>query len=87
MHYRMNQRRILMQTISYNTAIRNAFENVQVKRVVNVEQAKHIAGAIMNSLATKAGIIKRPAVSLNVTTPTFKKMVAEGIVIMEKQNA
>lgn len=85
MHYRMNQRRILMQTISINTAMRNAFENIQVRRIYDAPSAKNIASAIMNSLATKAGIIKRPAVSLNVTTAKFKKMVAEGVVIMEKK--
>ena len=70
-----------MQTVSIPTAMRAAFERVQVKRVVNTEQAKHIAAAIMDGLTSSKGIMKVPAVNLDVTTRTWKKMVQDGIIV------
>lgn len=52
-----------------------------MKAVHNVAEARRIAGIVHDKLATNVGYFKRPAVSLNVTTATFKKMVAEGIIV------
>lgn len=70
-----------MQTISIPTAMRSAFEAIQVKRVINVAEAKRIAGIVHDKLATNVGYFNRPAVSLNVTTRTFKQMVKDGIIV------
>lgn len=70
-----------MQTISIPTAFRAAFERIEVKRVVNVAEARRIAGIVHDKLATNVGYFKRPAVSLNVTTRTFKQMVKDGIIV------
>ena len=70
-----------MQTISIPTAMRAAFDSIQVKRVVNVNEAKRIAAIVHDKLATNVGYFKRPAVSLNVTTATFKQMVKDGIIV------
>lgn len=76
-----------MQTISIPTAIRVAFENIQVKAVKDVNEAKRIAGIVHDKLATNVGYFKRPAVSLNVTTKCFKQMVKDGIIINQARAA
>lgn len=70
-----------MQTISIPTAMRVAFDGIQVKKIVNMEEARRIAGLVHDKLATNVGFFKRPAVSINVTTPTFKQMVRDGIIV------
>lgn len=66
-------------THSVPTTLRYAFESIQVKRIVDNAAAKRIAGAIMDNLGSNNGTYKRPDVHINVTTPTFKQLVKEGV--------
>lgn len=64
-----------------STSIRTAFENVQVKRVVNKSQAERWASLIMDALSSKAGIIQRNDWNAHLSFETFKKLKAEGVMV------
>lgn len=68
-----------MNTHQITTTIRHAFENIQVKRVVNKPEAERIAGMVMDALSSKAGIIKRNDWNAHLSFDTFKTLQAQGV--------
>ena len=70
-----------MNTHQITLPIRNAFENIQVKRVVNKPEAERIAGFVMDALSSKSGIIKRNDWNAHLSFDTFKQLKAQGVML------
>lgn len=69
------------ESIIVPTAMRAAFERIQVKRVVNRDSAQRIAAAIMDKLAGKAGLMKKNAINVDVSFRTFKQLQKEEVLV------
>lgn len=68
-------------SIKVPTAMRAAFERIQVKRVVDRTEAGRIAGMVYDKLSSNTGIVQAPSWNAKLTFDTFKALKAEGIMV------
>ena len=68
-------------TVSFRTAIRTAFDNIQVKKVVDRNEAGRIAGIVHDKLQGNAGVVQVPGWNAKLTFDTYKALKAEGIMV------
>jgi hypothetical protein len=59
---------------SINTPIRNAFENINVKRSAYTKEGERIGAIIFDALSTKKGTIVRPDWNASLSFKTFKML-------------